>query len=224
MTMSEPASTGGEPNPGHRSSSWPEASRASPPRRQVTGSGSPTSGGSGPTWRTSFAYFDRASSSWRTCQGSLFEDSMPSSVTWPRSGMTRRGTAYLLPPSVPLISETESGSWPTPTASVWKGPQPLERQRGDRLRPVSDDTLATRVERAERGLWPTPTARLGVLRGMPKPNVARRRWFAQGRRNLDDAVSMWPGGDLPSGTTGPLNPRWVEWLMGLPTDWTASRD
>ena len=38
------------------------------------------------------------------------------SETWPRSGMTRNGIAYLLPPLVRLTDETGSGLLPTPRA------------------------------------------------------------------------------------------------------------
>lgn len=65
----------------------------------------------------SFARFDPASSSWRTSQASLFEESTEFSETWPQAGMTRSGTAFRLRPSVPRIYERESGFWPTPLAS-----------------------------------------------------------------------------------------------------------
>jgi hypothetical protein len=81
-----------------------------------------------------------------------------------------------------------------------------------------------------RRLWPTPTARLGNdKRGMPSPALAADR-YAAGRRNLDDAVTLWP---TPTASrrdglqshgrnviTGQLNPTWVEWLMGFPLGWT----
>ena len=131
---------------------------------------------------------------------------------------------------------------------------------------------------AAQNLWPTPTARLGdPKRGMPSSEHAQERWDS-GRRNLDDAVVLWPtptvtgnnnragvsakSGDglatavrkaelLPTpmardamrgGATaetmarralktntgptlsdhlgGPLNPTFVEWLMGFPLGWT----
>lgn len=50
------------------------------------------------------------------------------------------------------------------------------------------------------GEWPTPTARLGDTetgRGMPSETTAEAR-FAQGKRNLDDAVAMAPRGTWPT--------------------------
>ena len=78
------------------------------------------------------------------------------SETWPRSGMMRSGTAYQLPPLVPLTDATGSGSWPTPDA---------ERQR-DRWRTSTTGSRRTasqwhevQVDRRKPWrMWPTPTS------------------------------------------------------------------
>ena len=62
------------------------------------------------------ANFDLDTRSWRTSQLSLFGGLAEFSQTWPRSGMTRNGTAYQLDPLAPLTDETGSGLWPTPMA------------------------------------------------------------------------------------------------------------
>ena len=72
------------------------------------------------------ASYDRATCSWRTSQACLGAGLTTFSGTWPRSGMMRNGTAYQLPPLVPLTSEIGSGLWPTPTASHF-GAQDVER-------------------------------------------------------------------------------------------------
>jgi hypothetical protein len=64
----------------------------------------------------SFAEYDPDTSSWRTSQDSLFEESTPFSQTWPMSGMTRNGTAYRQRPSALPTYEHESFFWPTPVA------------------------------------------------------------------------------------------------------------
>jgi hypothetical protein len=64
------------------------------------------------------AKFDPATSSWRTSQLCLDGELSEFSETWPRSGMTRSGTAYRLPPLVPLTAGTESGLLPTPTETA----------------------------------------------------------------------------------------------------------
>jgi hypothetical protein len=85
----------------------------------------------GPSTHDSFASYDPATSSWRTSQLSLLEDSGEFSETWPRAGMTRSGTAYRLPPLAPLTGGTASGLLPTPTtqdAANDGGPEPVPPQ------------------------------------------------------------------------------------------------
>ena len=122
----------------------------------------------GATWRGSLARFDPGSCTWRTAQPSLLGDSEECSVTWPRSGMTAGGRCWELQMSVPPIGASGFGLWlGTPTAQMTK--------------------RSARFVHA----WPTPTARLGDRRGMPGVATAAQR-YAQGRRNLEDAVAMWP--------------------------------
>ena len=66
----------------------------------------------------SLATLDHDGSSWRTSQRCFIDGSEKFSETWPRSGMTRNGTAYRLPTlALPLTERggTECGLWPTPT-------------------------------------------------------------------------------------------------------------
>jgi len=67
------------------------------------------------------ASFDPNTSSWRTSQHCLVEGLAPYSETWPRSGMTRNGTAYRLPVLVCPTLGTESGLLPTICKSEGKG-------------------------------------------------------------------------------------------------------
>lgn len=60
-------------------------------------------------------------------------------------------------------------------------------------------------------LWPTPKVSDALGSGQPK------RYKTKGRWNLRDAVAARQG-------SGPLNPAWVEWLMGFPLDWTDLED
>jgi hypothetical protein len=60
-------------------------------------------------------------------------------------------------------------------------------------------------------LWPTPAARDGFPRGYTAPCSAKR--LAAGHSvQLPERMSMQE--------RGPLNPTWVEWLMGFPLGWT----
>ena len=62
---------------------------------------------------TAFAVFDPATSSWRTSPRSARAGSGKSSATWPRSGMTRNGSAYALPTPEPRTAATASCSSPS---------------------------------------------------------------------------------------------------------------
>lgn len=148
---------------------------------------------SGESTGVSLAIYDRKSSSWRTSGLFVGEDSPLYSETLPRSGMTRNGMLYLLQPLVRLTSVTASGSsqsMPTPTAKL-----------GDPHPGVS----LTDWARGDGG-----TGRL-----LPTPQ-------AQDSRNCADYSdgSRGHSPQLRHLGSGRLNPRFVEWMMGLPPGWT----
>jgi hypothetical protein len=182
------------------------------------------------------ANYDPASSSWRTSQLCLDGALTEFSETWPRSGLMQNGTAYLLPPLVPLTAETDFGSWLTPQAQDAK-------HSGLAASDQSRDLLAVQVQ-----MWPTPRAEYDSGRHKGKADTlhsAVKMWptphgFSQ------DGKSNGPSGNelgravnqslLPTPTanrrnglqshgvnvvSGSLNPTWVEWLMGFPLGWTV---
>ena len=73
-------------------------------------------------------------------------------------------------------------------------------------------------------MWPTPTVH---------GNTNRKGMSARSGDGLATAVKNYPTpvardwkgqgypGQLPTVIRGPLNPEWVEWLMGFPIGWTA---
>jgi site-specific DNA-cytosine methylase len=114
---------------------------------------------------------------------------------------------------------TERRTWPTPKASA-SGP---DFARARRKRSGGDD-LATAVAREE--LWPTPINGAGqggrqlreaVARGSRLPTPTRQ----DARNNGAPSQSRRRTRLLNSIAGGPLNPEWVEWLMGFPVGWTA---
>ena len=204
MTTSEPASTGGgEEIPGQLSIWSAEGSPASPSLSPGNASRRRTLVGSGPRSTVSFARYDPVTCSWRTSQGSLLPEWETFSGTWPVSGMTRSGTAYRQPSSVPPIYADESSLLlPTPSAAEYGSNQ--SSSPGAVVRP-SLSTMARRVS------WPTPRAQ----NGEPRNHKVWRRPDGQ-PQNLENAVAVRD----PSAIGGPLNPTWVEWLMGFPLGWT----
>ena len=63
----------------------------------------------------SFAFYDPDTSSWKTSQRSLFEEWVPFSETWPRSGTMRNGRCYRREPLVPTTFAKGRLWLPTPT-------------------------------------------------------------------------------------------------------------
>ena len=146
----------------------------------------------GPSSLASLARFDRVTRSWRTHQLSLLADLDESSVTWPRSGMTRDGLCWELPMLARRISEIGSGSLlPTPLASNTKAnhmrsggrparsylPTPTATSYGSNKggsagREGQPERLSLQTM-ASRNLWPTPTSTLGTKGGRVTPQKAR---------------------------------------------------
>jgi hypothetical protein len=148
------------------------------------------------------ASYDRGSSSWKTCQLSLLEDS-PTFV-WPslRSGTIVGGRLYQPQRLEPRTYESGGSYLPTPCAK--EGGYNQTDSPGAAIRP-SLSTIA------RKGLWPTPLATEGEKGG---PG----RKFGDGSPTQSRAAAL----DTPDG--GQLNPTWVEWLMGYPSGWTVCAD
>lgn len=179
------------------------------------------------------AFYDPASSSWRTYQVSLLStEDLPLerySGTWPASGTMWNGRVYQRQPLVPRTSATEFSLWPTPMGEEnarSSGGSNLLNPRGI----YQGHPLATAVKWVAAGMWPTPSA-----------SPEKMGWPRKGEtgRDLQAAVrgAMWPtprttdshgagehgegGPDLRTAVGGQLNPTWVEWLMGFPLGWTV---
>lgn len=152
----------------------------------------------GQRWPGLLAKYDHGSCSWKTAQPSLLGGSDEFSETWPRSGMTRTGMSYLRRTLELRTYANGCGLWPTPVASDTGSRSTKYNQGGTPL------SLAVK-------LWPTPTA------GNSKSGGYLAEWG--GSRSREKMASMAPESDM----FGPLNPEWVEWLMGWPIGWTDLR-
>lgn len=188
----------------------------SPAKTSATPGREPESTGreadSGASSLGSFAYFDPASSSWKTCQRCLVADSDEFSETWPRAGLMRNGVVFRRQASGPIIDATDSLWWPTPRITMWHG--------GDILAQINGTPSAmNRFPSGAVKLWPTMTT------NDCKP--ACRREIVDARTPRTKASSNTARSRLRGSATeidelgGSLNPQWVEWLMGFPPEWTA---
>jgi len=149
--------------------------------------------GCGPSTLGSFARFDPSTSSWRTPQCSLLGDSDEFSETWPRWGSMRSGVCWERTTLAPHTFASESGSArPTPTAK-WPTIRATDADRGGR------GDLIQAIRGNSNKHFATPTVSGNYNRKGASPNS---------------------GDGLATQAGGPLNPTWVEWLMGWPLAWT----
>ena len=156
--------------------------------------------GYGEKWHELSVKFDLDLCSWKTVH-CLFPEDLPwSSVTLPRSGMMRDGCVYQQESVARITKGTDCGSlekFPTPTV---KGNY---NRKG--LSKTSGDGLATYVKKYP---FPTPCASDNRNRGSTQtPAIARR--IEKGKQVM-----------LSMTLDGPMNPVFVEWLMGWPIGWT----
>lgn len=178
---------------------------------------------SGHGYAEPFAWYDQSTRLWRTWQRCFLTGWTPYAETWPRSGMTRSGIAYRLPPLVPLTRGIESGLLPTPCAQ--EGGFNKSLGQNSKIRP-------TLTMMARKNLWPTPRANDAEKRGdfdetNPRNGLpaAVKKWPTPQARDWKDGTNPKPHGrHSPSlgvavaeqNISGALNPTWVEWLMGFP--------
>ena len=123
------------------------------------------------------------------------------SGTWPRLGIVLDGLCMVPRTLERPTDETESSSWPTPTANGNYNRKGASANSGD--------GLETAVK-----MWPTPKA--VDYRSGSKPDSKRiQRKKEQGwSLDLNDAA-------YATDNHGQLNPDWVECLMGFPIGWTS---
>lgn len=88
--------------------------------------------------------------------------------------------------------------WPTPTA----------QSRAQSARYPSTETHHTGETLRDAVEWPTPTASSYGSSNNGCPGDGRETYATAGKPSLSASVK------------GPLNPAWIEALMGFPPDWT----
>lgn len=131
-------------------------------------------------------------------------------LTWKISATPSGRLLYRLVPSMPDTDETGCGLWPTMRNA--SGACGLLRNP-DRVRmEIKRDQRSKqhRLEDAVAALLPTPSARDW------KSSNASQETMEGNSRLLNEVVTGGQGGSL--------NPTWVEWLMGYPSEWTALKD
>lgn len=145
---------------------------------------------SGRKCRGSFVKYDRDLSSWKTHQFSLLGGLESFSATWPNWGTMRDGECWALDMLEPHTNAIGSGSWQRRPTRSACNPILIRCDGGTEIH-------------QSRSI-PTPTA--SDWKGSSRPGQRRRQL-------TDPAMGVIPAGE-------PINPSWVEWLMGWPIGWT----
>ena len=160
----------------------------------------------GEKWLASFVKLDPSSSLWKTHQCSLLGDLEEFLETWPQWGLMRDGECW----EQQMLEQTTKGTgfglsvkFPTPTVGMVTGGQNPEKGGQVGLGYM-----------ARKNKWPTPDANCGQ-RGTQPEWTSQRPSGHPAQYSINQAVR-----DAEQNNGGPLNPMWVEWLMGWPLGWT----
>ncbi len=178
-------------------------------------------------WCALSMWFDRASSSWKTPQQSLFEDSNTSSPNLTRSGMTSDGQCWAQPMSVRLTRGTDGGVsqpgelFPTITKGEAGHDGPNNIHGNGTLKLTSyvhrfpTPTVQDSKNDAPPSQWRRNSLPLNVVAAMfPTPAAS------DATRGGAEITPNMTGQSLRQSAGGKLNPMWVAWLMGIPLGWT----
>ena len=179
-------------------------SSSSPTETQLWSTPAASTGGGIPTdaaergWKWEGTY-------WRRPDGTKYQTQLIDQARMWRTPMSTDWKNMDTANQLSLAKQVKDPSmWPTPTV---KGNY---NKRG--LSTKSGDGLATAVKKAS--LWPTPLTR------DYKGGRSAETLQAKGRlpsNSLPDSVTY------AEGESGPLNPPFLEWLMGFPIGWTESK-
>lgn len=140
---------------------------------------------------------------------------------WPRAGTIRGGVVFELVAAAPLAGLDDAGPWPTPTARDGDGRGATSPTSQAAIRKIArgavnsaglpSDDLKSAVRAV--AMWPTPQAADDRDRGhMDMPSIQRR--VAMGKQVMLTMAAR------NAQETAPLNPGFVEALMGFSSGWT----
>lgn len=168
-----------------------------------------------------FARYDPNTHSLKMSQLSFIQDSIESYATLPQSGTMQDGKLFRLPLLEALIGETELGLLPTPTASdmtcgetIGKNDTFYKTKTG-MPRKVNQNGKDGSVGLGRLvQMWGTPMAQTSSK--IDSPGERKRD-----SPHLETIVKERYG--IPINKRVRLHPHFLEWLMGLPREWTGEQ-
>ncbi len=180
----------------------------------------------GSSSRASLAFFDRASSSWKTSQLSCLGGWTSFSETFPKRGMMRSGLISAPRTLERRTDASDSSSsrggetWPTPVAMMPNDSEDPQEwlARAETFKAKHNNgngagmPLAVAAKLAQ---WPTARSCSALWATITADAVAKA-----GERfpNLETVIAQT---EAESAVGLALNPAWVESLMGFPAGWTS---
>jgi len=202
---------------------------------------------SGPTYGDTSNQLGLLDASLKTSRDTSRLDSPASSATWKKIVTEQRGEYSQRVKLAHLTKENESTSWLSPTTiDISRTPSGMQKRveyRASIGRKYVEGCLTEQVMNRQQN-WPTVTVNGNYNRkGVSKTSgdglaTVVRNWATpaahEARLGYQDRSDPTKKGTQKSLTTvvidqaggrsecpGQLNPDWVEWLMGVPTGWTA---
>ena len=163
---------------------------------------------SGHTSENISTQLDLLNASLKTSKDTSRLDSPQSSVIWKKMVTAQRGQYSARLNAVRLTNASESTSLPTPTATPYGSNQGGAKGRTGKVRHSLESM-------AKHNNWPTPSAHEARLGYQDRSDPTKKGT----QESLTTVIVNRAGGRTEC--TGHLNPTWVEWLMGVPTGWTA---
>jgi hypothetical protein len=166
--------------------------------KQASGKENKIQGTCGPGYDRPLANYDPDTQSWKMLEGISLWGDCPSLETLPASGMTQNGVLSLQPAWEQITDETESLSWPTPTAvtRAMEGNVRMYRakiQAGEMTEQEAEAILGKSVWEAQGkipAMWPTPR-----VTGSGEDIAKIQERFRNGlkyKQRLEEAVALWP--------------------------------
>jgi hypothetical protein len=174
----------------------------------------------GPTSQAAFAFFDQSSASSRTSKDTLALDSEKSLRNW-KNLVTKRRGAYLARLSAAQhTNESDYSYLPTPCAN-----EDSFRLNGNSQQSKTLEAKARRGELKTIGSVKNVdclslTAAHATMLNLSVLSVASGRTHLCGAHRMDALAVEQIGQAGATQQRGPLNPQFVETMMGLPIGWT----
>ena len=164
---------------------------------------------SGHTSENISTQLDLLNASLKTSKDTSRLDSPLSSATWKKMVTAQRGEYSARLKSAHLTNASESTSFPTPSATPYGTSQNGKRADGSTFKQAGKPSLESM---ARHNVWPTPRASeykdCGPVGSKSQIHMEKRSYLCAKVKDQHKP-------------TGCLSPMWVEWLMGVPTEWTA---